>query len=293
MASIYEKQNEPEMQMLLCAQRKEYSSAKREQFWFVFVSVIVVSSLTFWIVFTDNPKVVSILTVINAAIIFLREQIKSRFDQKQEKAASIQQYFDSCCYNEVLGKKLIDGMSMLSDSEIAETLAKVKDENLNDFMDWYPDYRSLSAEKQILYSQKTNLVWDKRLRNFYKNVLIAMLIILLICLVAYGIYSSATFEKWCALLSCFLVIVECTWNSIIRNTKDLKRMAKIFNLYKNTEVDVCANKRGVANKLSSLQNEIYCHRKESFLIPDFIYKWRKNVYQKIANDTAEILARIG
>ena len=289
MASIYEKQNEPELQMLLCAQRKEYGRVKTGEMWLFVVSVIIVTGFTLWVTFTDDPDIMSVLTVLNMVLIFSRENIKKFFDGKQEFAAKIQQYFDSCCYNDVYGKKIIDGQSLFSNSEIAEIQAKEKNEDLTPFVDWYSDYRNRSPEEQVLYSQKENLSWDYKLRCFYKNTVIAILLLILFGLIFYGIKSGATVVKMCALTSCFLVIVESAWDCILRNIKDLKRLERIFEKFKETEIEVCANKRGIQKKLSDLQNMIFAHRKDCFLIPDFVYKLRKNAYQEIADATAERL----
>ena len=189
------------MQMLLCAQRKEYSRVKTGEKWLFVISVVVVTSFTLWVAFTDDPDIMSTLTVLNTVIIFSREKIKDYFDGKQEFAAKIQQYFDSCCYNEVYGKKIIDGQLLFSNSEIAEIQAKVKNDDLSAFVDWSP-------EEQILYSQRENLSWDYKLRSFYKNTVIAILLLILFGLIFYGIKSDATVGKMCALTSCFLVIVE-------------------------------------------------------------------------------------
>lgn len=289
MPSVFEKQNEPEMQMLLCAQRKEYSRVKKGELWLFIVSVVIITGFTLWVAFTDDPDIMSVLTILNMVIIFSREKIKIFFDGKQEHAAKIQQYFDSCCYNDVYGKKIIDGQSLFSNSEIAEIQAKVKNENLAPFVNWYSDYRNRSSEEQILYSQKENLSWDCKLRYFYKITIISILILILAGLIFYGIKSDATIGKICALTSCFLVIVESAWDCILRNKKDLGRLEKIFEEFKETEKEVCANKKGVQKKLSDLQNMIFVHRKECFLVPDFIYNLRKNAYQKIADATAERL----
>ena len=289
MASVFEKQNEPEMQMLLCAQRKEYSKVKRGRFWFLFASVIVVSTLTIWVAITDSSKVDSVLTVLNVGIIFLRERIMRIFDKRQEYAAQIQQYFDSSCYNAAIGKKIINGESLFTDSRIAEIQAGVCHEDLSDFANWYSDYRSKPAEKQVLYSQRENLSWDEKLRLLYRTIIIILLTLVSSIIIIYGIKSSAPFEKMCALISCILAFIECAWDSIEKITRDLRRLNKLFAQYEETEKVVCSGKIGFHKKLSDLQNEIFIHRKESFLIPDFVYKLNKESYQETADATAKML----
>ena len=289
MPSVFEKQNEPEMQMLLCAQRKEYSKVKRGRFWFLFVSVIVVAGLTIWVAITDNSKVDSVLTVLNVGIIFLRERIMRIFEKKQEFAAQIQQYFDSSCYNTAIEKEMIDGESLFTESKIAEIQAGVCHEDLSDFANWYSDYRSKPAEKQILYSQRENLLWDEKLRLLYRTIIIILLILVSSIIIIYGIKSSAPFEKMCALISCVLVFIECAWDSIEKITRDLRRLNKLFAQYEETEKAVCSSKIRSQKKLSDLQNEIFTHRKESFLIPDFVYRLRKESYQEITDATAKML----
>jgi hypothetical protein len=277
------------MQMLLCAQRKEYSKVKRRRFWFLFVSVIVVAGLTIWVAITDNSKVDSVLTVLNVGIIFLRERIMRIFEKKQEFAAQIQQYFDSSCYNTAIEKEMIDGESLFTESKIAEIQAGVCHEDLSDFANWYSDYRSKPAEKQILYSQRENLLWDEKLRLLYRTIIIILLILVSSIIIIYGIKSSAPFEKMCALISCVLVFIECAWDSIEKITRDLRRLNKLFAQYEETEKAVCSSKIRSQKKLSDLQNEIFTHRKESFLIPDFVYRLRKESYQEITDATAKML----
>ena len=263
MASVFEKQNEPEMQMLLCAQRKEYSKVKRGRFWFLFVSVIVVAILTIWVTITENSKVDSVLTVLNVGIIFLRERTMRIFEKKQEFAAQIQQYFDSSCYNTAIGKEIIEGESLFTESKIAEIQAGVYHEDLSDFANWYSDYRSKPAEKQILYSQRENLLWDEKLRLLYRTTIIILLTLISSTIIIYGIKSYAPFEKMCALISCILVFIECAWDSIEKITRDLRRLNKLFAQYEETEKAVCSSKIRSQKKLSDLQNEIFTHRKEA------------------------------
>lgn len=292
MASVFEKQNEPEMQMLLCAQRKEYSRLKSGRFWFVFVSVFLATAATIWIAVANDTEVASALTAFNVLLIFIRDLIKGYFEKRQEHAAKIQQYFDICCYNAALSRNLIDPRSIFLDSEIDEIRAKERHEDLSPFANWYSDYRSSSPTEQILKSQRTNICWDVKLRRFYRNSVIMVLSIIVVGIIAYCIYSDARTETIFALLSCSVLFMDCSWDSLSRLTKDIKRLDSIMNTHMAVELEMSTNHPIGDEKLKEIQNEIFSHRKTCFLIPDSIYNLRKSDYQSLEDAMAEMRSQV-
>lgn len=292
MASVFEKQNEPEMQMLLCAQRKEYSRIKSGKFWFVFVSVFLATAATVWIAVANDTKVACALTAFNVLLIFTRDLIKGYFEKGQEHAAKIQQYFDAGCYNAVLSRDLIDPLSIFLDSEIDEIRAKECREDLSSLANWYSDYRTCPPSEQILKSQRTNICWDVKLRRFYKNSVITALSIMLIGIIAYCIFSNASAETIFALLSCSVLFMDCSWDSLSRLTKDIKRLDSIMDTHMAVELEMSTNHPIGDEKLKEIQNEIFSHRKTCFLIPDSIYNLRKSDYQSLEDAMAEMRSQV-
>ena len=285
--SIYEKQNDIILLKCLAAQRKEYSIVKRIKFLKLLFSVGLVTVLTILTTLIDNDYLSSVFTVLNMFILVVSKNIEKVIEEKQLHAAAIQNYFDACCFNAVSDQQLISINTIFVESEIADIVSSI-DSKLESVKNWYSDFSSFSSYKQILYCQNENINWDARLRKFYKKIIIVFAIIGVMLLVIYGIATNIVFNSWMTIISFFLVIADCVYNTVHILNSDIRRLSKLSSVHKKAEVNSCSGLENYTDLLE-LQKLIYEHRQNCFLIPDFIYKIKKDVYQKHENATAENL----
>lgn len=283
MASIFEKQNEPELQMLLCAQREVYSRVKKEKCCYLSVSIGLVVFLSFVVLYTRNSNVEAALTLFNAVLIFASTKINEKMNEKQKYAAKIQQYFDAECYNEVSASELIDKKNLFVDSEIAEIQAGVHDKDLSPFMNWYSDYCSFEPLKQVLFCQLENISWDKKLRESFRKGIVLCVIVVLAIYVMYCYKFANSFIEAISILSCLLIMIEYVYDLIGRINKDLKRLRDLSNFVVELEKNTCKS------KIQKLQKMLFEHRMQCFLIPDWIYALKKDSMQTLEDVKAELL----
>ncbi|MBP3710273.1 MAG: hypothetical protein J6I73_07730 [Treponema sp.] len=287
--SIFEKQNDKMLLKCLCKQRKVYTSVKHIQFWVVLIEVGLVTILTIITTIWQNEYASSCLTIVNMSILIASKYIERITDRNQETAAKIQQYFDATCYNTVSEQTLFTLNSIFVHSELAELIADIKESELPDLKNWYSDYSNLSPKKQILFSQNENINWDSKLRTFYKRSIIVFSVLMIAGIIIYGVISNIPFNNWITVVSFVLVILDCDINSILKLNDDIGRLIKLADIQKKIEKQIENNCFSFYEKIIELQNYIYEHRKNCFLIPDFIYKVRKKTYQSNEDKTALIL----
>ena len=279
MISIYEKQNEDKLIKCLFAQRKEYTFVKRLKSIKIFVSVVLVTILTVLDGIFQNDMLSSMLTLSTIVLLIFAKYFDNFVAKHQRFAARIQQYIDATCFNCVSGQKLISEKNIFVDSEIAETISSVKLEDCSKLRNWYSNYSKFSAYKQILFSQKENIRWDRKVRISYCRILKIFMALIFLGIVFYGIILDEKFNQLMRYSSFLLIIVDCLLDSIHKLTEDVKRLEKMSIKLNNLERLQEENLEDVVG----FQDIIYEHRQQCFLIPDFIYSLRKRNYQKSEN----------
>lgn len=279
MISIYEKQNEDKLIKCLFAQRKEYTFVKRLKSIKIFVSVVLVTILTVLDGIFQNDMLSSMLTLSTIVLLIFAKYFDNFVAKHQRFAARIQQYIDATCFNCVSGQKLISEKNIFVDSEIAEIISSVKLEDCSKLRNWYSNYSKFSAYKQILFSQKENIRWDRKVRISYCRILKIFMALIFLGIVFYGIILDEKFNQLMRYSSFLLIIVDCLLDSIHKLTEDVKRLEKMSIKLNNLERLQEENLEDVVG----FQDIIYEHRQQCFLIPDFIYSLRKRSYQKSEN----------
>lgn len=288
--SIFEKQNDESLLRCLFKQRKLYTTVKLIKFWTVLVKVGLVTILTIVTTIRQSECASSCLIVLNMAILIASKYIEKITDDKQNIAAKIQQYFDASCYNNVSGRTLFILDSIFVQSELANLIADIDCNELQGLKNWYSDYSCFSPEKQILYSQNENINWDSKLRTFYKRIIIVCSTMVIVGVIIYGIVKNVPFNSWITMISFVLVILDCGINSIWKLAVDIKRLSKLAEIEKDVELQIENN--SFYEKIIELQNNLYEHRQNCFLIPDFVYKLRKKTYQSCEARIAKTIKRI-
>ena len=287
--SIFKKQNDVLLLKCLCKQRKIYSSVKRIKLFIFFIKVCLVTILTVITTIWKNEYASSLLTVINMAILVVTKYVENFTNDERKIAATIQQYFDVSCYNNIAEEKLYELNSIFVPSEIAKLIAVVKEGELDNLKNWYSDYSALSPEEQILFCQNENINWDSKLRKFYKRSIIVFSTLIIAGITFYGIISNSSFNNWITIVSFSLVILDCDINSIRILNNDIKRLVKIGEIKNEIEKQIEDNRFSNYEQIIELQNNLYEHRQNCFLIPDFVYKLKNRAYQICEDKAAEII----
>ena len=200
-----------------------------------------------------------------------------------ECAAKIQQTIDTRLF------KISDRSHILRASEEAEVTAKYQNSDLTNLMNWYSDYSGLSFLKQVFFSQKENIRWDKSLRKKYYVVIVAMTIGCPILLLLFAILKNITtltlfaIASWLFPLEQFLIK---QWIGITESIKYLdsvnQRTLELDGLFDTLSADV------MSCNLCSLQTAIYESRKKATLIPDWMHRKTREKLQRFEDSIAGI-----
>lgn len=271
--SIYEKQNEPLMINCLYAQRRGYTSLKTINLIRYSVSIGITTLFAILLFIRNNKYIEAIATVLNIVIIIADKYLDIFTSKKQKIYAKIQQYFDISCFNKVLEHNLIEVSSIFVPSEIAElTSDDYSQKEKNAVCNWYENYSTLSPIKQVYYSQKENVRWNKRnnTRFFIFNILI--FVIAIFFLIFFSIKNNITSLKLIGIISCGLTYFDFSLDIFLKLKKDSHRFSEKEYLIKDIERNLSKMEQNSEYELIlKFQNLISEHREECFLIPDLFY----------------------
>jgi uncharacterized membrane protein YhaH (DUF805 family) len=144
---------------------------------------------------------------------------------------------------------------------------------------WYDiDLEGLSKERAILLCQETNLFYDGKLRNHFKiaTLLLCIFIIALSLIIAI-IADIKVSDYVTTVLLPILPMILLTMKIIMENRKSLTTSTDlnklVLQLKDRPEEPTITELRGV-------QDKIFCTRKDSPLVPNWYYKWRRTRLEK-------------
>lgn len=170
--SISMKQNTPESQRLLVAQRHLYSQAKRWHLVRLLGAIALEAAAP--LVLLAAPGVKHALEVAGGVAVLVSHLVCQRKEQDdREKAATIQEQFDTSVFdlawNPVLVPDKVDPEVLLAAARDFRGLhAGVRD--------WYGDTSAVPHPVDVLLCQRANLVWDAQLRRRYARILRAVVL---------------------------------------------------------------------------------------------------------------------
>ncbi|CCY76553.1 hypothetical protein EPJ64_08810 [Brachyspira aalborgi] len=266
-------QNREENIELLAAQRVLYNEARIYEL-LIFILTIVIPTLILFIkIFFENnnlfKEVSNIIPIITMLIyIFIYDKNKDI----KNKAAYIQQLFDSKVYDINFGIKMEDIENSYTIFEKSKKILNSEKEK-NKLHNWYNiDIRcnKLSSFKLILSCQIINIFWSKELKQKYINIisfiiLIPILILLIINIKLYKInFIVSAISYMTPLISFFYINIKNVKNEI----KELQ------NVLSNIEIKL--NSDNITEKdIIKIQNSIFKYRKNSVLIFNIFYNFYK------------------
>ncbi len=270
--SIGTRQNTDHAILLLKAQRKLYNKAKKLKTIKLALALIsfagAVAVLPFW------PEYKIYFALFGGLVTGLNSLwLKSKVQKTINQAARIQEEFDVY----VLG--LTDNNSLTGAPVTKEVIHQYgAGESDKGLVDWYPDLEETEASKAALIAQRANLVWDWRQREVFANWLTVSTLIVLFAGIIYGVIQNLSFQDY------LLMVLLPTLPFLILGYTSSQKHRKVLERQqlKEKEINSLVDSRASIPQetLRSIQDAIYKNRKESAMIPDFVYKWLRKKFQK-------------
>ena len=288
--NIIELENRPEHIRQLKAARRLYTKAGYYSTAYIIFCVLIPIIISIGRIFFHSvvPIVLHILMAYSLVALIVGFILESQNSKCRKVAAKIQQLFDS----EVLGLEwnihLWGKTPSLED--VNDNIGNLPDE---EFVDWYnPQIESLNQIEAILICQRTNLVYDSKLRKRYNSIIdgIAWSFLIIILFVAF--YKNEGIQTAIVFVGVPLVpIIKWFLATRKQNLEDINRCETLKSF-----IDDCLEKTKknpiAINEctLYRIQDGIYRHRKVAFKIPDFLYNYMRNNQEKNINVMVNQLA---
>lgn len=288
MHNILVNQNKSENILRLAAQRQLYKEAKRYLIIQILITVPATIVLSFLKLIPSGVLGFNIVAVAAffGAIISIADILIGHFlvSNYKCKAAKVQEEFD-CEVYEMNWDKISVG-NRVPQETVNEYGGKYKEIPGAPLLDWYPvEIADLSKEKAILICQKTNLYYDKTLRNKYIWATgITSLIVLCIIVITSLIGNPSFGDFMLRIFAPFLPVLILSLRIIIEHFKSAKALGELHATVSN--LTDLINDSNIAD-LRLVQTKIFASRKDSPLVPDFFYNKRRKVLEDSMHRNAQ------
>lgn len=284
-------QNKPERLELLRAQRRFYSRAKNYQ---NFVAITALLLPLLGILFgAEFPAIRPYLAFGSIALLLLDVAILAPKQRACCKAgAKVQEQFDT----EVLKldwNKLVAGGRVDPEELRAIASNPMTNEEKKWLENWYEGaITNLPLSVGRLLCQRTNVVYDLRVRRTYSGALLGVAVLLLVGLIAVGLHQGIKVEE--LILSMVLPVLPLM-NFVLREYRKQEDTIESLATLKGEVEKVWENALAGASDeeltLSSraLQDAIYRHRASNPLVFDWLYNRLRKKSEAQAKHAAEKL----
>lgn len=276
--SIQTEQNKPERLELLRAQRLFYGRAKRYQWTFAVLAVLLPA---IGVLFGEHfPEIRPLLGLASIFILLLEVGIFLPLQRKDcKRAARVQEQFDT----EVLKldwNRLVAG-SQVDAEDIRDITSKpMKDAERTSLQNWYETAISkLPLPVGRLLCQRTNVAYDTRVRATYAFTLLGVAALLTMVLVVIGVYRKTGMDEFIlamalpALPLVSYLLRECRKQFDTIETLDGIR-TEVERVWQRALAGATTLELTVSAR--ALQDAIYRHRASNPLVFDWFYNRLRN-----------------
>jgi hypothetical protein len=288
MNAIKHRQNEPINLKYLSAQRVLYARAKKTFGGQVLVTVFISVTLNFLkfvpatlLKFDINPFVGFLsLLICFADILFFNVYISGL----RTNAAKVQELFD-CNLFDLSWNGTNSGTKPENDiiEENAEKL--VPDPNMP-LENWYDiNLEGLSKERSILLCQETNLFYDGKLREHFKTANVLCCVAVFVISLGIAIITDIKVRSYLTtVLLPVLPVITITLKTIMENRKSLAASSELKKAVLQLK---SRQEEPTMQELRQVQDKIYCGRKDSALVPEWYYQWKRSKLEKAMKANAD------
>ncbi|MFL2096293.1 S-4TM family putative pore-forming effector [Marinilactibacillus psychrotolerans] len=277
---ISKKQNLPESIELLAAMRQVYNQAK------VIRRIRLTITILFPILSVLSTQFFSneVFFIFFSSIwLILNQTIVQKYEKNQiEHAAKIQESLDVNLFNVEWNEILIGDRPSHED---VLTLSKKFKGDKEKLKDWYQGLESKNHFENVLLAQRTNIVWDKKLRKFYSGLLIFGLIFFLIIILSISFFVDFSFRVFTiSLLVPSLPLLLHLFQVATAHKQRYESLARIESKITKEEIEKVSNpmESTIAKNCRQYQDYIYQKRCDINIIPNSVYWIKRNAYDRVA-----------
>ena len=273
--NIASEQNTADNLRLLVAQRHLYTRAKGLRRWRTFGSVGLAGVAPFILFFWPNLK--SLMAFIGGFWTLIASLVGHAESKKKKEAATIQEQFDTELF-ELPWNHMLVGNKLTP--ELIHAATRDFKGSKNELRDWYSDPGSTPYPLNVLLCQRSNLVWDWRLRRHYGTAITVLTAVYFIFTIVFVIATKQTLLDYILglflpSLSAFLQGIEVAKAHFTTAKEQEDKEKESSSLWESG----LENPDSVSQEdCRKIQDWIYLRRSTGPLVPDWWYKWLRDKY---------------
>lgn len=275
MIDINARQKDPSNLEFWKAYNVKYSIAKRYRIPRIIFTYFLVLVVPFIILNNSQSKNVfaiigAIWTIVAVIVSYIEKDII-------KDAAKIQDEFDTRIFD-------MDWNKILLGDHISEEVVHSLSCKFNGSVDekWYGDLNSIPYPYSIILCQRSNVVWDWRLRKIYFLISLITLIMIAIGGIVLSIFYQLSLEAY------FTTVFFPSSSAYILGFKELKEHHDNYTAKQtlekriNSVIDIAIAQKASVDiiVLRQIQDVIYSLRKCTAIIPDWFYRLFRKKYDK-------------
>lgn len=271
-STIVTRENERASIEKLIAQKNLYSEAKNLFYIQSFISVIVIVLLSFLQLIFDKVDFTLIIASTSIFALFTDLFLENRISIIKERASKIQEWFDTYVlnieWNYMLCGSKPEHTDIYSNSQSANSV-----EVISKLQDWYEkEIDTVSESCGVIICQKTNCNYDSSIRKKYNTTVIFIGVCVLLLVFVLSILSDVSLR---GLLLTFvfpaLPIIQWIVKVVRTNNNSIKNLENLNSILDSSWQKLLSGTTPEVTVVRQIQDGIYINRKESSLIPDYIY----------------------
>lgn len=287
------RQNSPQGQKYLCAYSSVYSKAKT--FLGVQFTLTIPFALTWSVVLIPFPDLKPYMILYSFSITLLDVLVLDRLQSRlKEKGARIQEMFE-CFLFDIPWRRLQIGEEVdLETLNEEERSYRYWHKSLDHLRNWFvSDLSTIPLLYARLICQRTNLLWDTKLRKRYVTALKTLLAVFALLVILFSIKQEFSMHLF------FSTVVAIVSPAFIWGIREVTRHQESINKLGCLKSHVHALWRAVIdktlppdelrNKTVEIQTEIYRLRSENPVIFNWVYKLQRPKTQHHVDDLAREL----
>ena len=214
--------------------------------------------------------------------------LESKVRKHRKLAAKIQQLFDGEVFELEWNSHLWGAKPSLEN--INDNLGNQPDKG---FENWYdPQVNDLNKIEAILVCQRTNLVYDTKLRNRFNFIVSTAATVVLLSILIVAFYRNEGIQTAIIFVGVPLVpIIKWFFYTRKQNLDDIKACESLKSFVDNNLEELRKKEKNINEvTLCWIQDGIYRHRKTAFKIPDWLYNYMRKGQEKKVHTMVKQLA---
>ncbi|QHL86973.1 hypothetical protein GU926_05790 [Nibribacter ruber] len=276
MNNIKINQELPQNLKFLKAQRVIYANAKKIYRWQLTISIVVVVTLNIIKLTQKNFTTIDLtpyIALVSVSVTLFDLLFLSGYLSKfKTNGAKVQELFDCNVYNMEWNET--NSGDKPENWIIEEAENKYVHNPKAPLSNWYHiELDGLNQQEAILRCQETNLEYDRKLRYHFKNdCLIICLSIVIISFVVATIINTSLQGYLTNFIAPTLPLIVILLKLVLDNKKAVRSLEEVRKAVRKLR-----NAGGTPsmNQLRQVQDKLYCSRKDSSLIPENYYQYRR------------------